>query len=70
MVVIVRQLIKHMSNDPDVIPAVMKIMWAVRSLERLGDRCQNIAEHIIYMVLGMDVRHECRYYHWQVNRGV
>jgi phosphate transport system protein len=35
----------------------MKIMWAVRSLERLGDRCQNIAEHTIYMVLGTDVRH-------------
>jgi phosphate transport system protein len=35
----------------------MNIIWAVRSLERLADRCQNIAEHIIYMVLGMDVRH-------------
>jgi phosphate transport system protein len=54
---IVKKLIKRMSNEPDIIPAAMKIMWAVRSLERLGDRCQNIAEHIIYMVLGMDVRH-------------
>jgi len=54
---IVKQLIKRMSKDPDAIPAVMKILWAVRSLERLGDRCQNIAEHVIYMVLGMDVRH-------------
>ena len=54
---IIKQLIKQMSNDPDVVPAVMNIIWAVRSLERLGDRCQNIAEHIIYMVLGTDVRH-------------
>lgn len=54
---IVKRLIDHMSKEPEAIPAVMKIMWAVRSLERLGDRCQNIAEHIIYMVLGMDVRH-------------
>ena len=54
---IIMQLIQRMCNDPEVIPAVMKIMWAVRSLERLGDRCQNIAEHIIYMVLGTDVRH-------------
>lgn len=54
---VIKQLIKQMSEDPDVVPAVMKVIWAVRSLERMGDRCQNIAEHIIYMVLGMDVRH-------------
>ncbi len=54
---VVKQLIRHMSHNPDSIPAIMNTMWAVRSLERLGDRCQNIAEHIIYMVLGTDVRH-------------
>ena len=54
---IVKQLVKQMGKDPQVIPQVMNIIWAVRSLERLADRCQNIAEHIIYMVLGMDVRH-------------
>lgn len=54
---ITKSLIGQMGIDPEVIPTVMKIMWAVRALERLADRCQNIAEHIIYMVLGMDVRH-------------
>lgn len=54
---VIKLLIQQMGEDPEIIPAVMKIMWAVRSLERLGDRCQNIAEHIIYMVLGTDVRH-------------
>lgn len=54
---ITKRLISQMGEDPEVIPAVMKIMWAVRSLERLADRCQNIAEHIIYMVLGTNVRH-------------
>ena len=54
---IIKKLIQRMCNDPEAVPAVMNIMWAVRSLERLGDRCQNIAEHIIYMVLGTDVRH-------------
>ncbi|MDH4018229.1 MAG: phosphate signaling complex protein PhoU [Xanthomonadales bacterium] len=54
---VVKQLVKQMGKDPQVIPQVMNIIWAVRSLERLADRCQNIAEHIIYMVLGMDVRH-------------
>ena len=54
---VIKLLIERMGQDPDSIPSVMKIIWAVRSLERLGDRCQNIAEHIIYMVLGTDVRH-------------
>lgn len=54
---IIKQLIKQMKKDSEVVPAVMKVVWAVRSLERLGDRCQNIAEYIIYMVLGTDVRH-------------
>ena len=54
---ILKKLIRQMSADPAVVPSVMNIIWAVRSLERLADRCQNIAEHIIYMVLGMDVRH-------------
>jgi len=54
---IIKKLIKHMCKDPESVPSVVNIMWAVRSLERLGDRCQNIAEHIIYMVLGTDVRH-------------
>ena len=54
---LLKQLIKRMSQDPAIIPAVMNIIWAIRSLERLADRCQNIAEHVIYMVLGMDVRH-------------
>ena len=54
---IVKQLIQRMAEDPQAIPAVMNVIWAVRSLERLADRCQNIAEHVIYMVLGTDVRH-------------
>lgn len=54
---VMKQLIKHMGKTPDTIPAVMNIIWAARSLERLADRCQNIAEHIIYMVIGTDVRH-------------
>jgi len=54
---ITKRLVSQMGTDPEVIPKVVKIMWAVRSLERLADRCQNIAENIIYMVLGTNVRH-------------
>jgi len=54
---IIKQLIEHMSTDPDAVPTVINILWAARSIERMGDRCQNIAEYVLYMVLGTDVRH-------------
>ncbi len=54
---IIKQLIEHMSNDPEAVPTVINILWAARSIERMGDRCQNIAEYVIYLALGMDVRH-------------
>lgn len=47
----------YMMEDPSSIPSVMKVMWAARAIERVGDRCQNICEYIIYFVKGKDVRH-------------
>jgi phosphate transport system protein len=33
------------------------VLWAARALERMGDRCGNIAEYIFYLVHGRDIRH-------------
>lgn len=54
---VVLRLIEFMKKDPDNISDALDVMWAARSLERIGDHCINICENVIYLVEGQDVRH-------------
>lgn len=53
-----RTLVTYMMEDPRTIAPVLNVMWTTRSLERVGDHIQNLAEQLIYTVKGIDVRHD------------
>lgn len=52
-----RALVTYMMEDPRAISRVLNVMGVLRSLERVGDHARNIAEQLIFLVKGMDVRH-------------
>jgi phosphate transport system protein len=53
-----RQVVELMRRDPDTIERALAHLIAARSLERIGDHARNIAEGVIYLVQGIDVRHQ------------
>ncbi len=52
-----RKLITYMMEDPRTISASLDLIFIDKSIERIGDHSRNIAEFIIYIVEGRDVRH-------------
>ncbi len=52
-----RSLVALMMEDARNISGVLHEMWALRGLERVGDHATNIAEQVVYLVRGLDVRH-------------
>ena len=53
-----RQMISYMIEDPPTISTSIDLIFIARALERIGDHAKNMAERVIYAVLGDDVRHK------------
>lgn len=52
-----RHIITYMIEDPRTISHSIDLIFIARALERIGDHAKNMAERVIYMVRGDDVRH-------------
>src|SRR5947208_2997206 len=54
---IFRELLTYMMGDSSVVFPAFELIMAAKNLERIGDHATNIAEDVIYLVQGQDVRH-------------
>ncbi len=54
---ILRQLVTYMMEDPRTITEALDIIWIAKAIERVGDHATNIAEDVVYIVSGIDIRH-------------
>jgi len=52
-----RELLTFMMEDPKTISRATRLMFIGKYLERMGDHATNIAEMVIFMVKGKDIRH-------------
>jgi phosphate transport system protein len=53
----VRKLVTYMMEDPRTISPSLDLLFLAKAIERIGDHAKNIAEFIIYVVKGEDIRH-------------
>lgn len=54
---LMRRLVTHMMEDPRTISASIDLVFVAKAIERVGDHAKNIAEQVIYVARGADVRH-------------
>lgn len=54
---LLRKLITYMMEDPRTISSAIDLVFVAKAIERVGDHAKNLAEAVIYVVKGTDVRH-------------
>ena len=53
-------LLQVMQRDPSVLTAAIDLLFVARNLERIGDHATNIAEDVVFLIKGIDVRHHAK----------
>ncbi len=51
------EMMKKMQTEPSFVPAAMDLIFMARNFERIADHCTNIAEDVIFVNTGKDIRH-------------
>ncbi|AGX86777.1 phosphate signaling complex protein PhoU [Candidatus Symbiobacter mobilis] len=54
---LMRSLVTCMTQNPTVVPSGLDLLFVAKAIERVGDHAKNVAELVIYIVKGADVRH-------------
>lgn len=53
-----RELTTYMMEDPRTITRALHLMTVAKAIERVADHATNIAEEVVYLLKGQDVRHD------------
>lgn len=52
-----KEVVRRMSAQPSDVPTLLDMLSITRAIDRVADHSANIAEHLVYIVRGTDVRH-------------
>jgi phosphate transport system protein len=51
------QIVAGLQATPNLAPAMVDVLFLIKAVERVGDHAKNIAESVIYIAEGEDIRH-------------